>query len=88
MNQKTPKIYILNESDFDEFIQKYDFEKFSCSASKHNEADVLLRIAIVTDSEKFNEIIELLEYLNLDFSVFGGRIKRKHYCVIELIKDI
>ena len=88
MNNKFKKIYVLNEYDFDSFIQKYDFEKFSCSANKHNEADILLRIAVVSDSEMFNEIIELLERLNFNFSAFGGQIKRKHYCFIELIKDI
>lgn len=45
-------------------------------------------MVVVTDNEMFNETIELLECLDISFTVFGGHLKRKYYCAIEIIKNI
>ena len=84
MNNKIRKIEILNDKDFNHLIKNYEFDKFSCSSDKHNEIENILRIVIYSNKELFDELANLLSCSEIDFIVFGGRKRYRHYVAIEI----
>ena len=85
MNKKIKRIEILDEKDFNQLIEKYEFDKFSCSAENHDETNTIMRIAIFSNQELFEDCADLLNCSDFGFSLFGGRrILGSYYVAIEI----
>ena len=81
MTKKIKKIKILDKKEFNRFIEKNDFDKFSCSAENHDETNTIMRIAIFSNKDLLEDCANILSCLDLGFSLFGGRKKLGYYYV-------
>ena len=87
MTKKIKRIEILDEKEFNKLIEKYDFDKFSCSAESLDETNVIMRIAIFSNKELFEDCADLLSCSDFDFSLFSGRRKLgRYYVAMEIYK--
>lgn len=84
MKNRVNKIEILNEKDFDRLIEEYDIEKFSCSGDKCSENDNIMRIAIYSNYDMFDELAEQLSNSDSGYRMYGGTIKKQNYLILEI----
>ena len=85
MNYTVKKIEILSEPDFNNLIEMHDFEKFSCSCNRQSETDNIVRIAIYSDKNLFDELTEQLNNSDIGFMAFGGIKDDSYYTAIEIV---
>ncbi len=86
MKNRVNRIEILNEKDFDRLIEEYDIEKFSCSGDKCSENDNIMRIAVYSDYDMFDELAEQLGESEYGFRLYGGKLKYTTYVVFEIFQ--
>lgn len=85
MNRKIKKIEILTEQDLDKLIKKHDCDKFSCTCNGCDETNTLLRIAIYSNYDMFDELTEQLSNSDMGFMAFGGIKDNSNYTAIEIV---
>ena len=85
MKHQVKKIEILTEQGFNNLIEKHDFERFSCSCDERTETDNILRIAIYSNKDLFDELTEQPSNSDVGFMAFGGTKENLHYVAIELV---
>ena len=84
MTNRIEKIEILSEQTLDKLIQTYDFERFSCSGDVKSETDNIVRIAIYSDFDMFDELAEQLSNSDYGFRIYGGDKGNKKYAALEI----
>ncbi len=84
VTNRIEKIEILSEQTLDKLIQTYDFEMFSCSGDKQSETDNILRIAIYSNFDMFDELAEQLSNSDYSFRIYGGNKRNKKYVALEI----
>ena len=84
MSKKIKRIEILDEKEFNKLIEKYEFDKFSCSAENHDETNIIMRIAIFSNKDLFEDCADLLSCSDFGFSLFGGHKRLNHYLAIKI----
>ena len=85
MDNKIKKIEILSEQDFNNLIDKHDFEKFSCSCNGQAETDNIVCIAIYSDYDMFDELAEQLSNSDYGFRLYGGtKCTKTKFVLLEI----
>lgn len=87
MNRKIKKIEILTEQDLDKLLKKHDCDKFSCTCDGCDETNTILRIAIYSNYDMFNELTEQLNNSDIGFMAFGGAEGKRSYIAIKVYKN-
>lgn len=85
MNYTVEKIEILSELDFNNLIEMHDFEKFSCSCNGQDETDNIVRIAIYSNKNLFDELTEQLSNSDYGFRLYGGtKCNKNKFVLLEI----
>lgn len=84
MKNRVNSIEILSEQDFDKLIQTHDFEKFVCVCDGRSVADNIMRIAIYSDYDMFDELAEQLSNSDSGYRMYGGTKNHQKYVVLEI----
>ena len=84
MKNRVNRIEILNEQNFDELIQTHYFEKFVCVCDGRSVADNIMRIAIYSNYDMFDELAEQLSNSDSGYRMYGGTIKKQNYLILEI----
>ena len=84
MKNRVNSIEILSEQDFDKLIQTHDFEKFVCVFDGRSVADNIMRIAIYSNYDMFDELAEQLSNSDYGFRIYGGDKNKTKFVLSEI----